>query len=214
MDGTPLRPEFEDEQSTLVREPSGSQPSNSLSSKLPLIGCSAVALLILLGLAAAGAYFFLIKDNPRPSANQANMSNVDQDAINKQMANLQQQQADIEKQKQQLANAQKKLENQNNNVAANVIAPTSTDPPTTRITFHRGSVQETMAGNVIKKRVYVLRTLSGQFLYASVTSTGGCVLFSNGAAGVSYETNSGDSQLVIVNKCPSPASYKLTVSVQ
>lgn len=214
MDGTPLRPGFEDEQSTLVREPSRSQPSNGLSSKLPLIGCSAVALLLLLGLGAAGAYFFLIKDNPRPSANQANVSNVDQDAINKQLANLQQQQADIEKQKQQLANAQKKLENQNSNVPANMNAPTAKDPPTARITFHRGSVQETMAGSVIKKRVYVLRTLSGQFLYASLSSAAGCVFFSNGSTGVSYETNSGDSQLVIVNKCPSPVSYRLTVSVQ
>jgi cytoskeletal protein RodZ len=214
MDGTPLRPDIVTEQSTLVREPRVPQKQAYLSGKLPLLGCSVIGLLLLIGLGVAGAYLYFFRDTPKAPANQANVSNVNQDAINKQMANLQQQQADIDKQKQQLANEQKKLENQNTKPPANITIPAATDPPTARITFHRGSVQETVTGTVVKKRSYVLRTLSGQTLSASIRSGGSCVAFSNGSASLTYETEQGDSNLTVINNCASPANFNMTVFIR
>ena len=226
MDGTPLKPEFEDEQSTIVREPRASQRSNFFSSKLPLMGCLALASLVALALGVAAVYFFINKPSPNApvnqsnvAENQANVSNVNQDAINKQMANLQQQQAEIDKQKQQLANEQRSLTNQNNKTPdnkapANVSAPTVADPPTARITFHRGSIEETVTGTVVKKRSYVLRTLSGQTLSATIRSSGNCAEFSNGSNSQTYETEQGDSSLTIVNNCMTPTSFKMTVFIR
>ena len=216
MDGTPLRPEIEEEQSTLVRPPKTAESSR----RFPWIGCSVVGLLAVIAVAAIIGVIFLVRGPNKDVSNQSNSSNAsNSDIVNKQLANLQQQQAEIDKQKQQLANEQKSLTNQNNKspdnkAPANVTSPTASDPPTARISFHRGSVQETVSGSVIKKRVYVLRTLSGQFLNASLGSSGGCVVFSNGSTGISYTTDAGDSSLVVVNKCPSPTSFRLTVSVQ
>ena len=216
MDGTPLTSEFDQEQSTLVRPPKVEQ-----TRKFPVIGCAVVGLLALIAVGVAVVVIFLVRDSSKGTANQAGVNNTNvtnvarQDDVNKQLANLQQQQADIDKQKQQLANEQKKLENQNNKPPVNAFTPPpANDPPTARITFHRGSVQETVTGSVIKKRSYVLRTLAGQFLSASLRSGGNCVVFSNGSTSESYETNEGDSSLVVVNNCSSAANYSLTVSVR
>ena len=222
MDGTPLRSEIEEEQSTLVRTP---KTAGESSRRFPWVGCSVVALLAVIAIAVIIGVIFLVRGSNKEVSNQSNSSNVsNSDAVNKQLANLQQQQDEIDKQKQELANDQKTLTNQNtkgpdnktpdNRAPANVTVPTATDPPTARITFHRGSVQETLSGTVVKKRSYVLRTLNGQYLSASITSSGNCVVFSNGTNSESYVTAQGDSNLQVVNNCASPAGFKLTVTVR
>ena len=217
MDGTPLRPEIEEEQSTLVRPPKvDAEPSR----RFPLIGCSVVALLAVIAIAVIIGVVFLVKGPNKDVSNQTNSSSVvNNDVVNNQLANLQQQQAEIDKQKQQLANEHRSLTNQNNKTLdnkapANASAPTVADPPTARITFHRGSVEETIVGSVIKKRSYVLRTLSGQTLSATIRSSGNCAEFSNGSNSQTYETEQGDSSLTIVNNCTTPASFKMTVFIR
>jgi cytoskeletal protein RodZ len=214
MDGTPLQTEFDDERSTIVREPREAKAS-STSRKFPLVGCSVVGLLALIAIGVVIGVIFLIRDSSKGTTNQANTSsNVDSNVVNKQIVNLQEQQNEIEKQKQQLANEQKIIDNKKKSTPANVNAPAAADPPTARITFHRGSVEETISGSVVKRRGYVLRTLSGQSLSADLHSAGDCVVFSNGSSSESYITSQGDSSLAIINNCGSPASFTLTVSVR
>jgi hypothetical protein len=220
MDGTALQPDLEREQSTLIREPKVASKPRSLSQRLPLIGCAVIALLALIVLVVSTAYVLFVRDMPKANANQVNANRagnsnvVDPDSINKQIANLQQQQADIDKQKQELANERTTLNEQKNKPPANAVNSVATDPPTSRITFHRGSVEETISGTVVKRRGYVLRTSAGQFLSADVRSGGNCVVFSNGTTSQNYTTNQGDSSLVVVNNCASPANFRLTVSVR
>jgi len=214
MDGTALQPEFDEERSTLVREPRVASQPNSPSRKFPLVGCSVVALLALIAIGVALVVIFLVRDSSKGVANQTNATNIDANAVNKQLSNLQEQQKEIERQKQELANEQKTIEDQKKKPQANIVSPTATDPPTSRIKFRRGSVQETVSGSVIKRRSYVLQTLSGQFLSAEVRSSGNCVVLSNGSTSQSYVTNQGDSSLTVVNNCTSPANFSLTVVIR
>jgi hypothetical protein len=214
MDGTALKPEIDDEISTIVREPRAPAQPSSQSRKFPLVGCSIVALLALLAVGVAAVVIFFVRDTSKDVANQTNASNTNLSAVNKQLSNLQEQQNEIERQKQELANEQKALEDQKKKPTANINAPSATDPPTSRIKFSRGSIQQTVSGSVIKRRSYVLQTLSGQFLSADVRSSGNCVVLSNGSTSQSYVTNQGDSSLTAINNCASPARFSLTVVVR
>ena len=91
---------------------------------------------------------------------------------------------------------------------------TFADPGTTRISFRRGGVGETVSGRINKNRDFVLRTLAGQYLTARVTSQRDCVEFPDGEADVEFETPQGDSRLTLVNNCPAPVSFRLTVTVR
>jgi cytochrome b len=215
MDGTPLKTEFDEERSTLIREPRAPVQANIQSRKFPLVGCLVIALLALIAVGVVTGVVFLIRDSSKVPVNQTNISsNVDSNTVNKPASNLQDQQAEIERQKQELANERKKLDDQKKIPLTNANVPAAVDPPTSRITFHRGSVEETVTGSVVKKRTYVLRTLSGQALSAGIRTSGNCVVFSNGSSSESYTTSQGDSSLVVVNNCSSPAKFNLTVSVR
>src|SRR5436305_14357639 len=126
MDGTPLRQEFDEEQSTIVREPRAA-PASSSSRKFPLVGCSVVGLLALIAIGVVIGVIFLIRDSSKGTTNQANTSsNVDSNVVNKQdkqIANVQEQQNELEKQKQQLANEQKIIDDKKKSVPANVNIP-------------------------------------------------------------------------------------------
>jgi len=215
MDGTPLTTEFDEERSTVIREPRVTAQANVQSRKFPLVSCLVIALLALIAVGVAIGIVFLVRNSSKGPANQANVSsNADPNTVNKPASNLQDQQAEIERQKQELANERKKLDDQKKISPANVSVPAAVDPPTSRITFHRGSIEETVTGSVVKKRTYVLRTLSGQALSAGIRAGGNCVVFSNGSSSESYITSQGDSSLVVVNNCSSPAKFNLTVSVR
>jgi type IV secretory pathway VirB10-like protein len=92
--------------------------------------------------------------------------------------------------------------------------PPATDPAVTRITFKRGSVGESMTGTVNERRSFVLRTLPGQFLSASVQSQKRCVSFESGGANTAFETEGGDTMLTIRNKCDTPSGFRLNVNVR
>ena len=89
-----------------------------------------------------------------------------------------------------------------------------TDPGTTRIAFRRGSVSESVNGRIRANRDFVLRTLSGQYLTARVTSARNCVVFRDGESSAEYVTQQGDSRLTLINNCPGTSAFRLNVSVR
>jgi len=211
QDGTPLGSAFDQhEHATVVR--GGPVAQYAPPGRSPFLTCSIIAVLCLVLVGVIGVIIFALTYSSQSVRNAA-QSNKDQDAINQQNANLRDQQAEIDKQKQEIANARKTLDDAKNKLNANTGTPV-TDPPTARINFHRGSVQETVSGSVIKRRSYVLRTGSGQFLSASLNSAGNCAVFTNNSTDLSYTTSAGDSSLTVVNNCPSPANFSLTVFIR
>ncbi len=85
----------------------------------------------------------------------------------------------------------------------------------TRIRFARGRTSATVSGRVNGQmdRSYVLGAKYGQWLTASVSSRNGCVEFTNGSTGISYETRSGNNYLYIVNRCRNTTNFTITVSI-
>jgi len=88
------------------------------------------------------------------------------------------------------------------------------DPGTTRITFRRGRVSESVSGRIYENRDFVLRTLSGQYLAARVTSERNCVEFAGGESAIEFETPQGDSRLTLINNCPATVPFKLNITVR
>ncbi|MDI1241333.1 MAG: hypothetical protein PSX80_05370 [bacterium] len=88
------------------------------------------------------------------------------------------------------------------------------DPGTSRINFRRGRVSERVTGRVAKSRSFVLRTISGQNLTASISSADDCVVFSNGASSTAFSTSAGDNRLDLRNNCGRPARFTLSVTVR
>ena len=88
------------------------------------------------------------------------------------------------------------------------------DPGTTRITFRRGGVGETVNGWVNQKRRFVLRTLEGQNLAAETSSELGCVVFDDGSTRTEFITEQGDTRISIRNNCPAPVRFRLSVTVR
>lgn len=227
-DGTPLVPVFDaPEETTLIRPfPSIQQsPQTARQGVSPIFAYLSIALLVVV---VGGATIFWLKSssNASPSAkNEVDLTNSnatesfvnkDQDLLSQQKANLQNEQELLEKEKQKLADERKKLEAQKNN-SNESLTYNQTSPqnyPTTRIKFRRGSVEETISGNIGSERSFVLRTLSGQYLSASVNSNNGCVVFSNGSTSASYTTSKGDSYLHLKNNCGGKANFNLTVYIR
>ena len=89
-----------------------------------------------------------------------------------------------------------------------------TDPGTSRITFRRGAVSETVTGRIAQERLFVLQTMAGQRLNAQVRSADDCVEFSDGGTSTGFQTSQGDSRLTIVNSCDRPARFSLSVTVR
>lgn len=142
--------------------------------------------------------------------------NKSQDLLTQQKANLQNEQDALEKEKQRLADERKKLEIQKNksDQPQTYNQTSSQSYPTARIKFRRGSVEETVSGNIGSERSFVLYTLSGQYLSASVNSGNGCVVFANGSTSTTYTTSKGDSYLRLKNNCGGGASFSLTVYIR
>jgi hypothetical protein len=88
------------------------------------------------------------------------------------------------------------------------------DPGVTRITFRKGRVGETVSGNLNQKREFVLRTMAGQSLSASVRSANGCAVFDNGNSGITFTTLGGDTYLRVQNTCDDATRFSLTVTVR
>jgi hypothetical protein len=88
------------------------------------------------------------------------------------------------------------------------------DPGVTRISFRPGRISDTVSGNVVKNRRYVLYAKNGQNLIATVRSNGGCVTFEGGSPRISYPTKEGDNALTLVNNCGDPKPFRLTVRIR
>ena len=227
-DGTPLVSVFDaSEQATVIRplsyvqqpSPQTHQGANALFAYLAI---GALALLI------GGAVFIWMRSDSGVSPNDKNeaasaasnsvetKSDEEQERLNAQKANLREEQSQLEKEKQRLADERKKLEAQKNKSVetATLNQAISQPQPTERVKFRRGSVEETISGRIGSKRDYVLRTMNGQYLSATVNSSGGCVVFDNGLTNTSYTTISGDSYLSLVNNCRADTNFSLTIYVK
>jgi hypothetical protein len=92
------------------------------------------------------------------------------------------------------------------------ISEPQMDPPT-RISFNRGATGQTISGNVVRGRDYLLRAKQGQYLTATVSSANGCVVFSPGTKTVTFTTVRGDNWLHVVNNCAAQSTFSLTVTI-
>ncbi len=144
------------------------------------------------------------------------------DAANTSRDKIKTREAELERERRELADQRKKLEEEKKREEDveepkdddPVPPPPFTDPGTARLTFRRGSVGTTASGIVGRRRSYVLRTLAGQYLSASVSSPRGCVAFDGGSTTLGFSTGRGDSEFTVVNKCPLPSRFSLSVTVK
>lgn len=196
----------------VVGSPSQSQPP-SRQGVSPMFAYLAVGLLALI---VGGAIVLWIKSDSDASSvakntspNPANSKSNEDDSLDEQKEKLQDEQARIEREKQKLADERQKLEDQKNRSGDYYV-----DQPAARIRFRKGNVEETITGDVSKERSFILGAKSGQYLSASVVSSNGCVVFSNGSTSISYTTSTGDNRLSLMNNCGGQASFSLTVSIR
>jgi hypothetical protein len=92
--------------------------------------------------------------------------------------------------------------------------PAIKDRGPTRLSFARGSTGTTVSGTISRERSYMLRAMAGQYLNASVRSSGGCVVFSSGGASTQFSTGAGDTYLYLRNTCSSPTTFSMSVNVR
>ena len=92
--------------------------------------------------------------------------------------------------------------------------PATPDPGPTRIVFRPGRVEETTSGQVNDRRSSLLYPRSGQQLIAQIRSAGDCVNFDTGDSSLRYTTNSGNNELIVLNSCDRPASFRLSVTIR
>ncbi|HMQ03607.1 MAG TPA: hypothetical protein PKD26_06810 [Pyrinomonadaceae bacterium] len=136
-------------------------------------------------------------------------------AVNDDRANLRSQQEELDRERKRLEEERRRLEEEKRKATATPKPPPRfTDPGTTRITFRRGSISHTTSSTISRQRSFVLRTLAGQFLSASVRSPDGCVTFSDGGSSAGYSTRLGDSFLYLRNNCSEPSPFTLSVTVR
>ncbi len=169
-----------------------------------------IALLVLI--AGGGLVALLLFGRSSNTNNQvANVAaNNQPDSVRQQKQDLQNQQADLDRERQRVEDERKKLESEKTK-PVETTAP-SVDSPA-RISFRRGSVQETISGVVARSKSYVLKAKGGQYLSASVTSNG-CVVFNTGSASMNYVTASGDNWITVVNNCGGRAPFNVTVDIR
>jgi hypothetical protein len=227
-DGTLLVPVFDAPEETTVITTSPFTPQSSQPVRQGVSSMFAYLSTALLALVVGGAVVLWVKSDSNVSpyaknevaltnSNAIELSpNKNQDLLSQQKANLQNEQESLEKEKQKLADERKKLEAQKNKSNEPMIY-NQTSPqnyPTARIKFRRGSVEETISGNIGSERSFVLNTLSGQYLSASVSSGNDCVVFANGSTNTSNTTSKGDSYLRLKNNCGGGTNFNLTVYVR
>lgn len=169
-------------------------------------------IIALLALIAGGGLVALVMfgHSANPNNQPANVAANNQPDSLRQKQDLQNQQAEIERQRQQLADDRKKMESQK-------TKPVETTAPSVdsaaRISFRRGSVQETISGVVARNKSYVLKAKAGQYLSATVTSNG-CVAFNTGSASMNFVTANGDNWITVLNNCDAQSPFNLTVDVR
>lgn len=234
-DGTPLLALLEDQdQATVVRSanrgPAAAKPGGSLW--LKVLAVLAVLFFGFVVLAGIAAWVFwprstdtntntgnnsnrasptpTLSPTPVPSPTRTIAANTDGNADD-----LKRQQDELDRERKRLEEERRRLEEEKNKPPATPRPPPRfNDPGTTRITFRRGSVGATTTGTVGRRRSFVLRTLNGQYLSASVSSPGGCVTFTSGGTSAGFATRQGDSFLYLRNNCDDPSRFSLSVTVR
>jgi len=229
-DGTPLVALLDEaEQPTVVRStptiPTAKSTDGS-GSMFKYIAAALGALLILVLIGGVAAVWFLW---PRSGTTEANTSAKNDaaatsptpfaatpDSRNADRSDLKKKEEELERESRRIADERKKLEEDKRQKAETVEPdlPQFKDPGPARISFRRGSVGETVSGTVGRSRSYVLRTLPGQYLSASIRSAGGCVVFSGGSANTGFTTGAGDTRLNVQNTCDKPSTFSMSVSVR
>jgi hypothetical protein len=180
--------------------PSGDRKTNPL---LYVI----IALLALI--AGGGLVALLIFGRSSPTSNQiVNVPANNEPDPRQQNQDLQNQQAELNRERQRLEDERKKLESQKTKPAET----TSVDSAA-RISFRRGSVEETISGVVARSKSYVLKAKAGQSLSATVTSNG-CVVFNTASNSMTFITANGDNWITVVNNCGAQAPFNLTVYIR
>ncbi|MBK9155169.1 MAG: hypothetical protein IPM25_13285 [Chloracidobacterium sp.] len=86
----------------------------------------------------------------------------------------------------------------------------------TRIRFARGRTSTTVTGTLasIGERDFVLRAAAGQYLSATVSSSGDCIKFSTIETAQAFRTDEGDNWLKLMNMCRRRVSFTMTVSIR
>lgn len=121
----------------------------------------------------------------------------------------------LEREKQKLAAERKRLETEKKPVVDSVKTVTpARDAGTTRVNFGRGRLSETISGNIVAARRFVLRAKAGQQISASVGSPGGCVSFAGSATSYVSTTGAGDNFISLTNTCGAGSTFNLTVTIQ
>lgn len=228
QDGSSLLGASEAEETpTAVRPP---RPNVIVRRKRPVAKYLALGLLALLGVAAAGAvgaYFVwsslgkpqnqetATADPTTPTPRRSPVIQTTPTATPKEDEKDQNGRlADQQRERERLAEERREqndLEAEDQDVDSE---PAFSDPGAARIRFRRGRVSETVSGRINRSRSFVLYTLSGQNLSASVRSDRNCVVLENGASSMSFTTSIGDSRVSVKNNCPRPARFDLTVTVR
>ena len=183
--------------------------SNNVRKTNPLL----YVILALLALIAGGGLvaLLLFARSSKTNNQVANVAaNNQPDSVRQQQQDLLNQQTELDRERQRLEDERKKLELQKTK-PVETTAP-SVDSPA-RISFRRGSVQETISGVVTHSKSYVLKAKGGQYLSASVTSNG-CAVFTTGSTSMNFVTASGDNWITVVNNCGGQATFNLTVDIR
>lgn len=230
-DGTPLTDLLDDnEQQTVIRNvPANAAlkaPDNS-GRLFKYISAALAVLLVMVLLIGAAAFLILWSGSSSssnvPPRNEAVVTNSTPiktintpDLVNTDQSALKDKEEELERERRRLADERKKLEADKRlqNETIEPDQPRFTDQGTARITFRRGSVGESVSGTVGRSRSYVLRTVAGQYLSASVRSAGGCVVFSGGSASTGFTTGNGDARLTVENTCNTPSNFSMSVTVR
>jgi hypothetical protein len=219
-DGTPL---VADEEATVVRKvPPPPAPPTGVSPVFLYLFLGVLALFIIS--AAAGVAVWMLWPGPDvvPPRNDNGSGNIVAPTVTPTPAPSPSPSAtpappannndDLERERRRLAEERRRLEEERRK-ASETPEPFN-DPGTMRIKFRRGSIGESVSGTVGRRRSFVLRTLDGQYLSASVGSEGNCVTFSGGGTTTGYATRSADSYLHIQNNCDRPSRFSLSVTVR
>jgi len=234
-DGTPLIALLEDQdQATVVRSANRGAGAGQSGGGLWLKVLAVLAVLFFGFVVLAGIAAWVFWPRPTDSnTNISNNSNIARPTLSPTAtpaptptrtiaANTDTNADDLKRQQEELDRERKRLEDERRRLEEEKQKPPATprppprfnDPGTTRITFRRGSVGATTAGTVGRQRSFVLRTLNGQYLSASVSSPGGCVTFSSGGSSTGFATRQGDSFLYLRNNCDDPSRFSLSVTVR
>ncbi|MEQ1604490.1 MAG: hypothetical protein ABL999_06440 [Pyrinomonadaceae bacterium] len=232
-DGTPLANLIEEvEQQTVIRPMPAVETLKSADSSGSIFKYIAAALgllLILVLIGGAGMAWILWPRNGATPANSPAKNDLvnaaaspvpspfrTSDNLNTNQSNLKDKEEALERERRRLADERKKLEDDKRlqTEKTELEPPRFNDPGTARISFRRGSVGETVSGTVGRSRSYVLRTLAGQYLSASIRSAGGCVVFSGGSSSTGFTTGSGDTRLTVENNCDRPSTFSMSLTVR